>query len=75
MLSNDVDKLQKKTRFYQASTSELYGKVKEIPQNEKTPFNPFPQYSIFDPFTETEKDILLFSSSVSYTHLTLPTKA
>src|SRR5690554_1590361 len=30
--------LEKKTRFYQASTSELYGKVQEIPQTEKTPF-------------------------------------
>ena len=32
--------LQKKTRFYQASTSELYGKVQEIPQRETTPFYP-----------------------------------
>jgi GDPmannose 4,6-dehydratase len=32
--------LEKKTRFYQASTSELYGKVQEIPQTEKTPFTP-----------------------------------
>ena len=32
--------LEKKTRFYQASTSELYGKVREIPQTETTPFYP-----------------------------------
>lgn len=32
--------LEKHTRFYQASTSELYGKVQEIPQTEKTPFYP-----------------------------------
>ena len=32
--------LEKKTRIYQASTSELYGKVKEIPQSETTPFHP-----------------------------------
>ena len=32
--------LEKKTRFYQASTSELYGLVQEIPQRETTPFNP-----------------------------------
>ena len=32
--------LEKKTRFYQASTSELYGKVQEIPQRETTPFYP-----------------------------------
>ncbi len=35
-----------KTRFYQASTSELYGKVVEVPQNEKTPFNPQSPYAI-----------------------------
>lgn len=36
--------LEKKTKFYQASTSELYGKVREIPQNEKTPFYPRSPY-------------------------------
>jgi len=35
-----------KTRFYQASTSELYGKVLESPQNENTPFNPQSPYAI-----------------------------
>jgi len=34
------------TRFYQASTSELYGKVQEIPQTEKTPFYPRSPYSV-----------------------------
>lgn len=34
-----------KTRFYQASTSELYGKVVETPQNENTPFNPVSPYA------------------------------
>lgn len=38
-------KMQKQTRFYQASTSELYGKVKEIPQNETTPFHPRSPYA------------------------------
>ncbi len=33
--------LVEKTRIYQASTSELYGKVEEVPQNENTPFHPF----------------------------------
>ncbi len=33
-------------RFYQASTSELYGKVREIPQNENTPFHPRSPYSV-----------------------------
>lgn len=38
--------LEKKTRMYQASTSELYGKVEECPQNEKTPFHPFSPYAV-----------------------------
>jgi GDPmannose 4,6-dehydratase len=37
--------LEKKTRFYQASTSELYGLVQEIPQTEKTPFYPRSPYA------------------------------
>ncbi len=37
--------LEKKTRFYQASTSELYGKVVETPQTEKTPFYPRSPYA------------------------------
>ena len=37
-------KLEKKTRYYQASTSELYGATKENPQNEKTPFYPRSPY-------------------------------
>jgi GDPmannose 4,6-dehydratase len=37
--------LQKKTRFYQASTSELYGLVQEVPQTEKTPFYPRSPYA------------------------------
>lgn len=38
-------KLEKKTRFYQASTSELYGQVNATPQNEKTPFYPRSPYA------------------------------
>jgi GDPmannose 4,6-dehydratase len=38
--------LQKKTRYYQASTSELYGKVQEIPQRETTPFYPRSPYAV-----------------------------
>lgn len=38
--------LEKKTRFYQASTSELYGKVQEIPQTENTPFYPRSPYGV-----------------------------
>jgi GDPmannose 4,6-dehydratase len=37
--------LEKKTRFYQASTSELYGKVQETPQSERTPFYPRSPYA------------------------------
>ena len=33
-------------RVYQASTSELYGKVEEVPQNEKTPFHPYSPYAV-----------------------------
>ncbi|MDA9804413.1 GDP-mannose 4,6-dehydratase [Gammaproteobacteria bacterium] len=39
-------KLEKKTRYYQASTSELYGLVQEIPQTEKTPFYPRSPYAV-----------------------------
>ncbi len=39
-------KLEKKTRFYQASTSEMYGLVQEIPQTEKTPFYPRSPYGV-----------------------------
>tara|TARA_B110000211_G_scaffold159086_1_gene180115 strand:- start:2579 stop:3706 length:1128 start_codon:yes stop_codon:yes gene_type:complete len=39
-------KLDKKTRFYQASTSELYGLVQETPQTEKTPFYPRSPYAV-----------------------------
>ncbi len=38
--------LEKKTKVYQASTSELYGKVQEIPQTEKTPFYPRSPYAV-----------------------------
>ena len=38
--------LENKCRFYQASTSELYGKVEEVPQNEKTHFHPYSPYAV-----------------------------
>ena len=38
--------LEKKTRFYQASTSELYGLVQEVPQKEDTPFYPRSPYGV-----------------------------
>ncbi|PTP60932.1 GDP-mannose 4,6-dehydratase [Vibrio splendidus] len=38
--------LDKKTKFYQASTSELYGEVQEIPQKETTPFHPRSPYAV-----------------------------
>ena len=39
-------KLEKKTKFYQAGTSEMYGKVQTIPQNEKTNFYPLSPYGV-----------------------------
>ena len=38
--------LEKSCRIYQASTSELYGKVEEVPQNEMTPFHPYSPYAV-----------------------------
>jgi GDPmannose 4,6-dehydratase len=38
--------LEKKTKIYQASTSELYGKTQQVPQNEKTPFYPRSPYGV-----------------------------
>ena len=38
--------LAKTCRFYQASTSELFGKVEEVPQNENTPFHPYSPYAV-----------------------------
>ena len=39
-------KLEKKTKFYQAGTSEMYGKVQSVPQNEKTQFYPLSPYGV-----------------------------
>ncbi len=38
--------LEKQCKIYQASTSELYGKVEEVPQNENTPFHPYSPYAV-----------------------------
>ena len=38
--------LEKTCRIYQASTSELYGKVEQVPQNEETPFHPYSPYAV-----------------------------
>lgn len=38
--------IQKKIRFYQAGTSEMFGEVKDTPQNENTPFNPVSPYAV-----------------------------
>lgn len=38
--------MDKTCRIYQASTSELYGKVEEVPQNENTPFHPYSPYAV-----------------------------
>ena len=41
-----IKSIDRKIKFYQASTSEMFGKVKEIPQNEKTPFYPRSPYGV-----------------------------
>jgi GDPmannose 4,6-dehydratase len=41
-----ANKLEATCRIYQASTSELYGKVEEVPQNENTPFHPYSPYAV-----------------------------
>lgn len=41
-----INGLSKKTKFYQASTSEMFGKVQEVPQTEKTPFYPRSPYGV-----------------------------
>ncbi len=38
--------MEKKCRIYQASTSELYGRVEEVPQDENTPFHPYSPYAV-----------------------------
>ena len=45
IINSFVPEIKQKIRFYQASTSELYGKVKEVPQSETTPFNPVSPYA------------------------------
>ena len=60
--------LTKKTKVYQASTSELYGKVEEVPQRETTPFHPYSPYAVAKQY-----GFWITKESVSYTHLTLPT--
>lgn len=44
-ISNELFKINPNAKLYQASTSELFGEVKEIPQNENTPFNPVSPYA------------------------------
>ena len=41
-----LNKLEKKIKFYQAGTSEMYGKVQNVPQNENTPFYPLSPYGV-----------------------------
>ncbi len=45
IMKNFPLKIKNKTRFYQAGTSEMYGKVLEVPQSETTPFNPISPYA------------------------------
>lgn len=59
--------LEKETKLYQASTSELYGKVVEVPQNENTPFYPRSPYGKFTTSKGTLMPILFCSANV-YKH-------
>ena len=84
-------KLEDQTRYYQASTSELYGLVQEIPQKETTPFYPRSPYAVAklhaywttinyrEAYGIYACNGILFNHesprTVSYTHLTLPTIA
>ena len=56
--------LEKKVKFYQASTSELYGKVREVPQSETTPFYPRSPYAgkSKDQFEERNSILCFFFS-------------
>lgn len=64
--------LEKTCKIYQASTSELYGKVEEVPQNENTPFHPYSPYAvaklygywIVKEYREAYKYVLLFGHPV-----------
>ena len=46
IVRSQPESIQKKIRFYQAGTSEMFGAVKENPQNENTPFNPVSPYAV-----------------------------
>jgi GDPmannose 4,6-dehydratase len=46
IIRSHPESIQKKIRFYQAGTSEMFGAVKETPQNENTPFNPVSPYAV-----------------------------
>ena len=74
--------MEKKTRIYQASTSELYGLVQETPQTETTPFYPRSPYGVAKLYGywiiknyREAYNMHCSSGTVSYTHLTLPTNA
>ena len=68
--------MEKETRFYQASTSELYGLVQEVPQKETTPFYPRSPYAVaklYGYWIVVNYREAYGMHAVSYTHLTLPT--
>ena len=51
-------------RIYQASTSELYGKVEQVPQNEQTPFHPYSPYAVAKLCTRETREALFGKSFV-----------
>lgn len=58
--------LEKTTRLYQASTSELYGKVQEVPQSETTPFYPRSPYGVAKQVRRKEASSPSFPPFLSY---------
>jgi GDPmannose 4,6-dehydratase len=60
--------LEKKTRFYQASTSEMFGKVQAVPQNETTPFYPRSPYAHWITVNYREAYGLHASSGILFNH-------
>ncbi len=64
--------MEKEVRFYQASTSELYGKVREVPQSETTPFYPRSPYAGMSKLQNRLKKLSPIVTSINLTYLSIP---
>lgn len=73
-LLDAIKRFSSKTKYYQASTSEMFGKVIEIPQNETTPFNPRSPYGVSKLFAHEmtknyrESHDLFMSNGILFNH-------